>query len=192
MMFSAWKKTRQGINGRVSGFQFLLLVVLILVLLKTGLNKPTPHGDLCGEKAFVQIEGGIRYPGVYTFYPQANLMELIDRAGGLGNDAISPATFEDIPVRSGDRVCVIKDGYEWKLFQDGISAFYKITLEIPISLNSESEEGLTAIPGIGARLARGIVSERDKRGGFKSLNEIKSLYGIGNKVYERIVPYVKL
>ncbi|MFC1868079.1 helix-hairpin-helix domain-containing protein [Thermodesulfobacteriota bacterium] len=192
MMFSAWKKRKQRINGRVNGLRVLLLVVLMLVLLKTGFNKPTPYVDFCDEKAFVQIEGDIRYPGVYTYCPRANLMDLIDRAGGLGDDTSSPSTFESIPVRPGDRVCVIKDDYEWKLFQDGISASYKITLKIPVSLNSESEEGLTAIPGIGPGLARVIVSERDKRGGFKHLDEIKSLYGIGKKVYQRIVPYVKL
>ena len=73
-----------------------------------------------------------------------------------------------------------------------MSAFYKFTLGIPLSLNEESEEGLTAIPGIGPGLAGVIVNERNKRGGFKDLDEIKTIYGIGEKVYKKIAPYIRL
>lgn len=67
-----------------------------------------------------------------------------------------------------------------------MTAFQKITLGEPISINRESLEGLTAVPGIGPRIAGSIVKERDKKGGFKNLDEIKSINGVGSKLYERI------
>ena len=73
-----------------------------------------------------------------------------------------------------------------------ISAFYKITLGLPICLNSESEMGLSAIPGIGLGLAKAIVAERTKRGGFKSLGELRSINGIGEKLHRKITPYLTL
>jgi competence protein ComEA len=73
-----------------------------------------------------------------------------------------------------------------------MSAFYKITLGIPISLNKESETGLTAIPGIGPGLAKAIVRERSERGGFQHLRDVLSVKGIGPKLYEKIKPYVIL
>jgi competence protein ComEA len=57
-------------------------------------------------------------------------------------------------------------------------------------LNSESKIGLTAIPGIGLGLAKAIVEERTKRGGFKSLDELLSVHGIGEKLYRKMTPYL--
>ena len=76
--------------------------------------------------------------------------------------------------------------------QGEISAFHKITLGIPLALNEESGEGLTAVPGIGPGLADIILKERNKRGGFKSLEEMKSLYGVGERAYNKLIPYLTL
>lgn len=73
-----------------------------------------------------------------------------------------------------------------------MSAFYKITLGIPISLNNESVNGLTAIPGIGPRIASSIVRERAKREGFQQMDEILSIPGIGPKLYRKAARYLTL
>ena len=63
---------------------------------------------------------------------------------------------------------------------------------MPIHLNRESETGLTAIPGIGLGLAKAIVDERSKRGGFRNLDELLSINGIGEKLYRKITPYLTI
>jgi len=73
-----------------------------------------------------------------------------------------------------------------------MSAFYGITFGLPVSLNRETLEGLTAIPGIGSGLARAIVRERNERGGFQSIDEILSIQGIGPSLYRKIRPYFVL
>ena len=73
-----------------------------------------------------------------------------------------------------------------------MTAFQKITLGMHVSINLESLEGMTAVPGIGPGLAGLIVRERDNRGGFKSLDEIKSICGIGPGLYKRVRPYLVL
>ena len=72
------------------------------------------------------------------------------------------------------------------------TAFQKMTLGLHVSINLESLEGLTAVPGIGPGLAGLIVRERDNRGGFKRLDEIKSIRGIGPGLYKRVRPYLVL
>ena len=76
--------------------------------------------------------------------------------------------------------------------QEEISSFNKITLGLPVSINMETEEGLTAVPGIGPVTAKSIVKERTSRGGFKTLEELKSVRGIGDKTYNKIITYVSL
>ena len=81
---------------------------------------------------------------------------------------------------------------EYHLQKDEISGFHKVTLGIPVSINKESVNGLTAIPGIGNSLARTIKEERIKRNGFTDINELKTLPGIGDKLFARIRPYIRL
>jgi competence protein ComEA len=49
-----------------------------------------------------------------------------------------------------------------------------------------------ALPGVGENMAKAIVEERAKRGGFKSLDEIMGIPGIGPKFYARMRPYLML
>ena len=85
-----------------------------------------------------------------------------------------------------------KNSAEYFSENDEISAFQKVTLGIPININTESVSGLTAIPGIGKSLARTISNERAKRNGYKDINELKTVPGIGEKLFSKIAPYIRI
>ncbi len=55
-----------------------------------------------------------------------------------------------------------------------------------VDVNSASVGELTALPGIGPRLAQRIVVERARRRGFASLSELDSVRGIGPALLARI------
>jgi competence protein ComEA len=116
---------------------------------------------------------------------------LVEAAGGLTGKAIL-GSGKDGPLKSGDRVLLCADGVTVTVSKTEMSAFYKLTLGLPLSINTESEEGLTALPGIGAASAKALVEERKKRGGFKSLDEIMEVRGIGAKLYRKLQPYITL
>jgi competence protein ComEA len=63
---------------------------------------------------------------------------------------------------------------------------------IELSLNTVSAVELCDLPGVGPVLAERIIAYREQKGGFKSLEELKEVKGIGDKTYNRISPYVKL
>src|SRR5205807_9288404 len=50
-----------------------------------------------------------------------------------------------------------------------------------VNLNSATQAELEALPGIGPSLAGAIVTERERRGGFRSVNELRDVRGIGEK-----------
>jgi len=66
------------------------------------------------------------------------------------------------------------------------------TGRIQLPLNMVSDRELEDLPGIGPVIARRIIECRQQRGGFGSLEELKEVKGIGDKLYERILPYLKL
>jgi competence protein ComEA len=60
-----------------------------------------------------------------------------------------------------------------------------------LDVNRASADELTLIPGIGPKLAQRIVDERRRRGGFTSLAELRSVRGLGPKIWLRVEPFVE-
>lgn len=79
-----------------------------------------------------------------------------------------------------------------KFDMDKMSAYQRVTLNIPISINHESAYSLTAVPGIGSSLAERIVKEREINGGYTNLEQLKNLPGVGDKTFKKIIPFLKL
>ncbi len=53
----------------------------------------------------------------------------------------------------------------------------------PVDLNTATPRQLDGLPGIGPVLAGRIVEYRQRRGGFHSVSELRSVSGIGEKRY---------
>jgi len=61
-----------------------------------------------------------------------------------------------------------------------------LIFSIPLDLNRVSAEDLALIPGIGESLAREIVAYRERRKGFRSVEELKNVKGIGEKKFQSL------
>ena len=57
-----------------------------------------------------------------------------------------------------------------------------------LDLNRATDQDFDALPGIGPRLAERIVEYRQSVGAFHSLDELRSVKGIGKRKFERIRP----
>ena len=59
-----------------------------------------------------------------------------------------------------------------------------------VNVNTASVEELQLLPGVGEARARAIVDLRKERGGLKSLEDLRSVKGIGDASLERLRPHV--
>ena len=53
-----------------------------------------------------------------------------------------------------------------------------------IDINKATQEDLVALPGIGIKTARAIIAYREVIGGYKSLEQLRLVRGVGDKVYD--------
>jgi competence protein ComEA len=60
-----------------------------------------------------------------------------------------------------------------------------------VNVNTATVEELTALPGIGEKRAQAIVEARKQKGGFKSVDELEEVKGIGPANLEKLRPYLR-
>lgn len=72
----------------------------------------------------------------------------------------------------------------------GPSANTQNSKKVQVNLNTCTVNDLIAINGIGEKKASAIIEYRDVIGGYTSVDEIKNIKGIGDKIFEKISPYL--
>ncbi len=62
----------------------------------------------------------------------------------------------------------------------------------PLRINQANSASLSLLPGIGPRLAARIVSERERRGGFRQAEDLLQVKGIGEQKLRALKPLITL
>jgi competence protein ComEA len=62
----------------------------------------------------------------------------------------------------------------------------KVAAVTPVNLNTAGIAELETLPGIGRRTAERIVEYREKHGGFKKIEELMNVQGIGEKSFLKL------
>ena len=61
-----------------------------------------------------------------------------------------------------------------------------------VNLNTATKDELVALPGIGPAKAQAIVDYRNQHGPFRSIDEIRKVKGIGEKLFQSIKPELSI
>jgi competence protein ComEA len=146
----------------------------------------------------VEVTGEVRNPGIYIFQNPPTLHEAIEKAGGLKEAAIFDTPSFTETLETGTLIAVEKEsriippcppfykgeygGIKVKLGR--MQANKLLVFSIPLDLNRVSVEDLCLVPGIGESLAQEIVAYRERRKGFRSVEELKNVKGIGEQKYQ--------
>ena len=64
------------------------------------------------------------------------------------------------------------------------------TAAAPVNLNTATAEQLESIPGIGAKTAERIIAYRQKNGGFKKVEDLMLVQGVGEKSFLKMKPLI--
>lgn len=163
------------------------------------------------EKIYIYITGEVNNPGIVVLPIGSRIVDAIDCAGGItqkadimkvnlvymlqdGMKVNIPSSielknnpnFEYITMSSGDEKNDSNIKNATTVDKKSESAF-KVS---NVNINTATQTELETLPGIGPSLALKIINYRKENGKFKSIEELKSVNGIGENKYEEIKKYI--
>lgn len=137
---------------------------------------------------YADICGAVQHPGVYELEEGARIFELIEKAGGLQEDADLTAVNQAERVTDGMKVRVYTKEEAKELAMPEVAGTASARVEEPrkININQADQSELTALSGIGSARAADIIAYRTEHGGFQSIEEIMNVSGIKESTFQKI------
>ena len=127
------------------------------------------------ETIKVKIDGEVKKPGVYEISNYATLEDLFLLCD-LTDEADISSLNTEMVLHDNDQLTIPTKSEEI----------------IKVSINTDSLEQLITLPGIGETTANKIIEYRNNHGLFQNIEDLKNVSGIGDKKYEKLLPYIKL
>ena len=140
----------------------------------------------------VEIKGEVMNPDVYTLNEGSIIKDLIEMAGGLTKEA-DISNINRAKEISNHELIIIRNINDVNIEEEvDYSEINEDSDDGKISINDSDISKLKEIPGIGEVKANSIILYREKNNGFKSIEELKNVDGIGEKTFEKIKDSIKL
>jgi competence protein ComEA len=188
-------------NGRSLRLRLGLGAGVVLVLVAAGVavlvSALAPHGVTAtaaepravhtaspkandAPTAFVHVVGQVKNPGLYELPAGDRILDAVAAAGGF-----TPAADQaDLNLAQ-----VIEDGQQIVVAQQGVApaaASAGAAAGGTVDLNTADATALETLDGIGPALAQRILAYRTAHGGFRTVNDLQNVSGIGPKKFAAI------
>ena len=160
------------------------------------------------------ITGAVNNPGIYSFNNQERIIDVINQAGGLTNDADTTVINLSKKIKD-EMVIIIYTKEEVKNFikvkEEEVLKNTQCISKTPvnnscieenvdvdsdkkskISINTATLEELLTLSGIGEAKAKSIIEYREKNGAFTSLEDLTKVDGIGQALFDKIKENISL
>lgn len=147
---------------------------------------------LAGSSIYVHVLGEVAAPGLYLLDPDARLVDAVAAAGGTLENADLGAVNLARPLTDGEQVVVPAQGAGGQgtggpgaAGGQGAPGGQGGSAGPPgglISLNTADQAALETLPRIGPSLAQRIIAWREDNGGFRSVDDLLAVPGIGEKL----------
>jgi competence protein ComEA len=173
------------------------------------IDSPTASGSAgagvpAADQSQVYVVGQVNRPGVVSLAADARVQDAIEAAGGATDKADLTEMNLARKIVDGERILVPKPGQAVPAPDpaapaapadgtDGVAAGGSAAgPTAPVDLNTATATELDALPGVGPVLAGRIVAWRQANGGFKQVDDLAEVQGIGDATLAKLRPMVRV
>ncbi|WP_460065528.1 helix-hairpin-helix domain-containing protein [Streptomyces sp. YKOK-I1] len=144
----------------------------------------SPPAGTPGAEIVVDVSGKVREPGIHRLPAGSRVVDALSAAGGVrpgtSTEGLNRARF----LVDGEQVVVGGPAPPAAAGAPGPAGpGAGAGPSAPVSLNTATVEQLDTLPGVGPVLAQHIVDHRTRHGGFRSVDELREVDGIGERRY---------
>jgi competence protein ComEA len=144
-------------------------------------------GSSSSTTAFVQVVGQVRNPGVYELPAGDRIVDAIAAAGGFTAKADQASLNLAQVISDGQQIVVAARGAAGSVGSGTASgAGAGVSSTGTVDINTADATGLETLDGIGPALAQRIIAYRTAHNGFRSVNDLQNVTGIGPKKFAAI------
>lgn len=133
------------------------------------------------KQLLVDVSGAVRKPGVVRVNSGSRVFEAVDQAGGVSEDADLRTINLAAVVRDGQKIYIPRVG---EMMLESTENNWSTNERDKLDLNSASASSLEELDGIGVKTAEKIIAYREEHGGFRNVEELMQVSGIGAKTFE--------
>lgn len=153
----------------------------------TSTTPPTTAGTVV-----VHVAGAVQHPGVVSLPAGSRVVDAVTAAGGAVEGADLDRLNLAARIADGERVLVARVGDPPSAAPVPEAPAGDGTSDAPIDLNTATADELEGLPGIGPTLAAAIIEERDRRGGFTDVGQLRQVPGIGDRRFAQVRDRVRV
>ena len=174
----------------------LAAVVAFISLVLVVVNRPEPPAGefsiseqpsdsvTIEQYLYVHIVGEVVTPGMYQLPLGARLVDAVFAAGGLTESADNSSVNLARELSDGEQVVVFSVNDQSEELGSNSGGL--------ISINRAGNKELEELPGIGPALSARIIAWREANGGFKSIEDLLKVSGIGENLLSGLKDSVTL
>jgi competence protein ComEA len=142
-------------------------------------------GPTAGQSptAFVHVVGEVNHPGLYQLAAGSRIVDAVAAAGGFTAAADQSQLNLAQVVEDGQQIVVLGQG---AVPVPGTGASSASGAGGTIDINTADATALETLDGIGPALAQRILAYRTAHGGFRTVNDLQNVTGIGPKKFAAI------
>ncbi|MFC8224325.1 helix-hairpin-helix domain-containing protein [Streptomyces sp. NPDC057287] len=163
-------------------------------------STPGPAGEpqtgaAPGGQIVVDVSGKVRRPGVRHLPAGSRVADALRAAGGVREGADVSLLNRARVLTDGEQVAVGMPGApppDYGSAAAGGPGAGRTGPTAPLSLGTATVEQLETLPGVGPVLAQHIVDYRTEHGGYRSVDELREVDGIGDRRFADLRPLVRL
>lgn len=150
----------------------------------------------------VHIAGAVKTPGVYQLHIGARINDGVVAAGGATAQAdldsvnlamlLSEGEQIYIPKRNDKPHIIVQPRFTSSNNLNSSNSATNNELQISININTATAIELEQLAGVGPSTAKAIIEFRQKNGGFKTVEDLLNVRGIGPAKLSEILPQARV